>query len=681
MRTVTFELLWLVPLLPIAAALLLLPASARIPRGFAVATVALAWLGSGAAAALALEQQIERGDWGMAGLVPFLGVRLLAWDTGGVVRLAATPLETGLSVGLALAAGGALLAATSAWGGGARETARPLTGGQLLGGLLAYGAVQLAILASSLSWVIGAASVASVVAWGVLSADAPKRQERDAAGRWFVLLRVGDAVWLVALALAFAVWDTLELRELYTLVPATERWDRAVSGAFAGFPAASVHTLLATLLLVGAATRVPALPLPFFYRQATGSPAPALALVHVLAGFLPGVIVVLRTVPLWWTAPEVTQVAAWLFTVTALVAAVSALNARDALRIDLHLLHALAALCVYAALTGQLPGAVLLAAALALLAAPLLGATGAVVEALQGRLDVFEMGGLAKALKWADRVRALATLSLVGFPGMCVWLGLERTLLEGFVGPRGAAGPAIVALATLVALSLAAFRSLHLVFSGDEPRGEVPANLVDLPWGRAAPLLLLALGVVGLAAPLALPQELVKLVRPYSLEALATFLLPSLRDLVPDAVNLSGQVADGRAPAGNTRFVLMGVLTGLTAAAYVLSAVLYRKGPTGLYERFSRLPAIERIGPATGGALGAERVLGAGLASALSQVARVIVTIVLGVVLDGLVTRVVAFAGTLARTSLRLFHNGDTQRTVLVVVSALAVALWMWGRA
>jgi NADH:ubiquinone oxidoreductase subunit 5 (subunit L)/multisubunit Na+/H+ antiporter MnhA subunit len=680
-RDVAFELLWVVPLAPVVIALLALPVGGRAPRGFSAAALVISWLLSATAAGFAVYEQLLAGRWFVPTPRGFYGARLVAWGPFGEIRLAAGPLELVLCAALAAGAGLVVVGSLAAWGGGPRASARPLTGPQLAGVAMGYGAAQVAVLSSSLSWLLGGCALASVCGWGLLSAAHPKRSERDAAGAWFVLQRVGDGCWLVALALLTATFGTLELDALADTMRAVPAWERAASGALAGFPARSVVSLAALLLLLGVASRAPTLPAPLLYRGATGMPAPSLGLVHGLLSFFLAVVVVVRTAALWSGAKEVVAVAVVLTALTAFVVALAALNARDVLRIDLHLLHVIAALALLAALLGQLPGAVLLAVCLAILAPVLLSTTGAVLEALPGRLDPFDMGGLYRSLRWSDRARALAIATVAGTPFLGVWLGLERALYEGWVGPRASAAAVVLAGLALVPLSLAAFRSLHLVFSGDAPREDAPAVLVEVPAWRWAPSLLAALALFAGALPLALPLEIAWEVRPDRAEPFLAFLLPSLNVLLDGGVTVVGTVVDEARPSDPTgRWWLMGALGALPLLGFAASWLLYRKGPTALHDRFAALPLVKFVGPVASTGLGSERVLVEGGSSLLSQIARVVVSFVLDVVLDTLITRLVALAGTLARALLRLVHNGDVQRTVLFTVLVIASALWLWGR-
>ena len=124
----------------------------------------------------------------------------------------------------------------------------------------------------------------------------------------------------------------------------------------------------------------------------------------------------------------------------------------------------------------------------------------------------------------------------------------------------------------------------------------------------------------------------------------------------------------------------MAVVAGLSIGGYVVSALLYRKGPSALHARFAALPLVARIGPAASGLLGMERLLLGSAAAFFLRTARVVVVLVLGLLLDVLITRLLATAGATARIVLRIIHNGDVQRSIFLILGALATAVWFWGR-
>lgn len=682
MRLIHLELLWIIPLAPLGVALLLFPVSRGLPRPFVVAVTLLAWLSSTAAACAALLRQLRHGGWDEMTTTGFRGARLVAHDPWGVVGLTADPLGALLAVGFAIAAGVVLISSVGAFGGGPRTTLRPLSGAQLLGLLLLFGLAELAALSTLLPALFAAAMLSSVVGWALMSSTDPKREQRDAAGNVFVLHRAGDAAWLLALVVvmtSFGVTDGALLAERSAGIDA---WARIADGPFAGFPARVLFSATGALVLAGVASRVPLLPLPMLYRQATGLPGPALALVHGTGSFAIALVVLLRTTPLWDRSELVLAVALVLAASAAVISALAAATSRDVLRIDLHLLHALASLAVVAALVGQPTGATLLTLLVATLAPCLLASTGAVLEALHGRTDAFEMGGLWRALKISDRTRALATLSLSSLPPFATWLALERTLFEAADSRFSQPFVATVLVVTAGVMSFAGFRALHLVYSGDAPRSTPPANLVEAPLWRSLTPLLVSFAVLALAVVAALPSVLAGVALPGHQEALQRFLEPSWLSLAFEPLSdESTRRLSRRGLPLAWRYGGMALLGAAAVLGYALSGALYRKGPTTSHAKLTKSGVPARTAALAESTLGLERVFLSWLPSFASQAARVFSAVVLAVLLEGLVTRSVALVGTLARALIRLLHNGDVQRALFFAVLVAALLMFAWGQA
>lgn len=682
MPTIASSLPWLIALAPLGVALLLAPFARLLPRSSLVVATLIAWLSSTIAAGLTLRRVLSEGgfrDLQVEGA--FRGARLVALDLSWSPVLVADPLGALLSLAFALAAGVVFLNSMGAWGGGPRATPRPLSGGQLLVGLLLYGFLQVAALSASLTALLSAVMLASVTSFALLSSADPKREQRDGAGNVFVLQRVGDVAFVLALLLTLTSWGTGDLSALAKSSAELEPWTRMREGPFAGFPARVLFQATGLFVLVGVASRIPLLPLPMLYRQATGLPAPALALVHGLGSFALGLVVLLRTAPLWDRSELLVSVVTLLAAGSALVAALAASTSRDLLRIDLHFLHALAALAVVAALVGQMPAAALLLLTLVLVAPCLLAASGAVLEALAGRADPFAMGGLWRSLKLSDRTRAFSTLALSSLPPFALWLALERTLFESL--DSRFAEPAVAALlvVTAAALTFAGFRALHLVYSGEQPRQPPPANLVEARWWRALPPLLVGLAAVAVPAVVALPPTLGGLLLPGYQELFERLLEPvwlslSFEPLTGDSTRALAR--QGVPPAW--RYAGMALLALVGVVGYALSAALYRKGPTKWHQRLSASGVPERTAALAESTLALERVFLSWLPGVVMQAARVTRTVVLGVVLEGLITRSVLLAGALARTLIRRLHNGDVQRALLFGLLVAVAVLLAWGR-
>jgi hypothetical protein len=122
-------------------------------------------------------------------------------------------------------------------------------------------------------------------------------------------------------------------------------------------------------------------------------------------------------------------------------------------------------------------------------------------------------------------------------------------------------------------------------------------------------------------------------------------------------------------------------LTLAGVLGFTLSALLYRKGPSALHSRLRGALPTERTAQLLEHSLGLEHAALVWLPALGLRLSRVLTTVVVAVLLDGIVIRAVGVLGALARALLRLIHNGDVQRALFFLVLATAALFFLWGRA
>ena len=138
-----------------------------------------------------------------------------------------------------------------------------------------------------------------------------ERESAAAAGKKaFIVNRVGDVGFIVALMLVFDHFGSL-------------RFDEVLEGA--GGLASGTATAIGLLLLVGAAGKSAQLPLYVWLPDAMEGPTPVSALIHAATMVTAGVYLVARTAPIYEASPVAGAVVAVVGTATALFAATIAL--------------------------------------------------------------------------------------------------------------------------------------------------------------------------------------------------------------------------------------------------------------------------------------------------------------------------------------------------------------------
>ena len=141
------------------------------------------------------------------------------------------------------------------------------------------------------------------------------KENADAARKAFIVNRVGDVGFLLAMFLTVKTFGTLNIAEVNAAAP-------LLAGS-------AVVTVLGLLYLLAACGKSAQLPLQTWLPDAMAGPTPVSALIHAATMVTAGVYLIARTAPLFASTPDASAVVAWVGGITALVAAFAALTQQD----------------------------------------------------------------------------------------------------------------------------------------------------------------------------------------------------------------------------------------------------------------------------------------------------------------------------------------------------------------
>ena len=323
--------------------------------------------------------------------------------------------------------------------------------------------------------------------------------ERNAtAGRKaFIVTRIGDTAFGIAVVWMFQLSGTLSISQLNTMAPL--------------IPAGTV-TSLGLLLLVGAAGKSAQLPLSVWLPDAMAGPTPVSAQIHAATMVTAGVYLLARMFPLIGNSDGVCAAIALTGALTAFYAATCACCQRDLKRILAYSTISQIGYMVLGVGAGALTGASFHLLTHAFFKALLFLGAGCVITSLHHRQDIFTMSGLKQRLGGVYWPFLAGSLCLAGFPLTGGFFSKDAIL--GAVLERG--GPlygGLFGLGLLTALLTAfyTFRMLFVVFHGEEPHphpsppfrpqrglggeGEIHSNLPAIMTVTLWPLAIL--GLVG----------------------------------------------------------------------------------------------------------------------------------------------------------------------------------------
>jgi len=379
-----------------------------------------------------------------------------------------------------------------------------------------------------------------------------------AATKAFVVNRIGDAGFLLAIFLVFVNFKTLD----YTKVLAN-----------VGQLSTEMATAIALCLLVGAVGKSAQLPLYIWLPDAMEGPTPVSALIHAATMVTAGVYMVVRTHVLFDMAPIAMGTVAVIGGATALFAATIGLVQTDIKRVLAYSTVSQLGYMFLACGVGAYVAAIFHLVTHAFFKALLFLSAGSVIHALGGEQDLRKMGGLAKKIPITYKVFLIGTLAIAGIPPLAGFWSKDEIMAHAFVNHHYG----LYAMAAIGAFltSFYMFRLTYLTFFGTsrvEP--EVEHHIHESPSKMTVPLMILA-GLALLGGFIGVPPE-----HGWLHGFLAGVAIPI--GVVPHEVS------------AGTLLGLMGVAVGIALAGWGLAHYMYSLHTKAADEWAERSPAVYR---------------------------------------------------------------------------------------
>ena len=349
-----------------------------------------------------------------------------------------------------------------------------------------------------------------------------EKANADAGKKAFIVNRIGDFGFLIAMFLLFAHLGTLNFAD-------GAEGAQGVFSAAAGELAfgGAIVTTICLFFFLGAAGKSAQIPLYVWLPDAMAGPTPVSALIHAATMVTAGVYLVARSSVLFTMAPVASLVVAVVGTLTALFAASIGLKQWDIKKVLAYSTVSQLGFMFAAVGMGAYTAGVFHLMTHAFFKACLFLGSGAVIHAMHGALhathnpadaqDMRNMGGLGRHLKITFATMAVATLAIAGFPGLsgffskdeiigAAWLGadnhnpLARGLTQVGIEPSG--WMLMIGIVLTITAFMTAFymgRMMIYTFFGSFRSGaEEERHLHEGNWTLTVPLIVLAiLSVVG----------------------------------------------------------------------------------------------------------------------------------------------------------------------------------------
>jgi NADH-quinone oxidoreductase subunit L len=305
----------------------------------------------------------------------------------------------------------------------------------------------------------------------------------------FIVNRIGDFGFLVAMFMMFAFIGSVDFEKV------------ATTAAAGGIDHGTI-VAICLLLFLGACGKSAQLPLYVWLPDAMAGPTPVSALIHAATMVTAGVYMVVRSNVLFRMAPEAMAVVAIVGALTAIFAATIGLAQNDIKKVLAYSTVSQLGFMFMAAGVGAFVAAIFHLVTHAFFKACLFLGSGSVIHAMGGEQDIRKMGGLAKKIKITYMTFLLATLAIAGVPGFSGFFSKDEILASSWATPHFATvGKFVYVLGTVAAFITAfyMYRLLHLTFFGTF-RGthEQEHHVHESPATMTIPLIVLAtLSVIG----------------------------------------------------------------------------------------------------------------------------------------------------------------------------------------
>lgn len=312
--------------------------------------------------------------------------------------------------------------------------------------------------------------------------------EKDAASnagmKAFIVNRIGDLGFIIAMAMVYWYTGTLKYAEINATIPLVHEFQ-------------SVVNWVAILFFLAAVGKSAQIPLYVWLPDAMAGPTPVSALIHAATMVTAGIFLIARLNIIYLNAETASLAIAWIGATTAFFAASIAIFQNDIKKVLAYSTISQLGYMFLAMGVGAYVGGLFHLMTHAFFKALLFLGAGSVIFALNHEQDIGNMGGLRKYMKITFVTFALGTLAISGLPPFSGFFSKDLILEQVFAS--GGQGKILWGIGVFTALmtSFYMFRLLFLSFLGKERISpEARSQLRESPATMTIPLIVLAVGAV-----------------------------------------------------------------------------------------------------------------------------------------------------------------------------------------
>jgi NADH-quinone oxidoreductase subunit L len=353
--------------------------------------------------------------------------------------------------------------------------------------LFAFSMLNL-LIADNLFQVFASWELVGVCSFFLIGFYTEKPTAGNAANKAFIVNRVGDAGFLVGMAVAFTVFGTLNIAEL------NEKFAH-------GQPHGMSHELWVLLglgIFMGAVGKSAQVPLQTWLPDAMEGPTPVSALIHAATMVAAGVYLVGRCFPMF--APEVLLVIAYVGLVTLFLSATVAVVGTDIKRVLAFSTCSQLGYMMLALGVGGWGAGLFHLLTHAFFKALLFLGAGSVIHGLHHEQDLRRMGGLRKKMPITAYTMLVGVLAISGTPFLSGWYSKDEILVAAYDFSVKHPTHFLLFLGPLLTAGLTAFYMFRLWFLAFAGVNRDPhSHPHESPRVMTLPLIVLAVCSIGIA--------------------------------------------------------------------------------------------------------------------------------------------------------------------------------------
>lgn len=302
----------------------------------------------------------------------------------------------------------------------------------------------------------------------------------DAANKAFIVNRIGDFGFLIAMFLIFTNFGTLS----YTGVQ-----DIAYLGKNIYYDSGLI-TAITLLLFLGCTGKSAQLPLAVWLPDAMAGPTPVSALIHAATMVTAGIFLIARNAVLFSLAPITMDVVLLVGVITAFWAATIGITQNDIKKVLAYSTVSQLGFMFAALGAGAYFAGVFHVMTHAFFKGLLFLGAGSVIHGMHEEQNIKKMGGLAKYMPVTYKTFLLASLAIAGVPFFSGFFSKDAILWE--VYSNGGFLPWLILTIAAFFTAFYMFRLVYLVFYGKERFDHHKVHPHESPKTMTIPLIVLA---------------------------------------------------------------------------------------------------------------------------------------------------------------------------------------------